>query len=301
MEIYCVCCGNTKGEMFLKGLDSVYSENPTDIIRCYSCGNLISSPILSDSELQKIYSTTYLYPVHLLVLGEKKLRARGLAKKVRKLFSNNRDFNIMEIGCMFGYLIELLKEDYSVKGIDIGTDAVRYCKSKGLDVENMSAESFTQNDKGKYDVIIISHVLEHLSDPFEVLTKLKERLKEGGRVIILVPNSNSMQARLFGRFWGWWQVPVHVNHFNRSSLSALAKRSGYELRSVSYKGGDSLMILLNFINLFRFKNKNEGPAFLQKTVIRIFSIIFRFWYFLGNEEITVEFLPLSDNPHHTVS
>src|SRR5213079_3263654 len=94
------------------------------------------------------------------------------------------------------------------------------------------------------------HVLEHLLEPDEVLKKLQTILEPDGKIIISVPNTQSFCVNLFGSRWGWWQVPVHVNHFNISAMEQLAKKCGYKIECTRIKGGDSLMILLNFINIF---------------------------------------------------
>jgi hypothetical protein len=102
-----------------------------------------------------------------------------------------------------------------------------------------------------------------------------------------VPDSRSITRKIFGRNWGWWQVPVHINHFSERPLHALARRTGLHVTGVRHKGGDSLMLLLNFINIFRFHKQSEAPGKWQKIIIKIFTGIFRFWYFIGNEELTV--------------
>ena len=133
---------------------------------------------------------------------------------------------------MFGYLMEELRSNYLVKGIEIGTQAVRHCQARGLDAAQISLESYLQTDEATFDIIIMSHVLEHLRHPDKDLQKLRDRLNPGGVLVILVPNHDSISARLFGRYWGWWQVPVHFNHFNRSALEHLARRSGYHVNRV---------------------------------------------------------------------
>ncbi|HNQ61974.1 MAG TPA: class I SAM-dependent methyltransferase [Bacteroidia bacterium] len=287
VNISCSCCKGVEGEIIHSGLKSVYTDTPYSVVKCTVCTNGITYPSVEKEELIKIYSQTYLYPVHLLALGEKKFRARSMASYIRTNAPAKTHHSVLEVGCMFGYLLQELKSEYKVKGIDIGRNAVSYCRNKGLDVDDISIENFISNSNQKFDIIVISHVLEHLLKPHEVLNDLHLHLNPGGKIFILVPNYKSFSAKVFGRYWGWWQVPVHINHFNESSITALSDSTHFKKELVRYRGGDSLMLLLNFINLFSFRNKNEAPGIFQKMIIGFFTSVFRYWYYLGNEELTV--------------
>ncbi len=287
VEIKCACCKGDRGNVLYTGLTSVYSDIPRDLVECNSCKNILTIPVPDEKQLKEIYSNTYLYDVHLLALGEKKFRSVEMSRFLRKNFPSEKYKKVFEAGCMYGYLLTELKNDYSVKGIDIGNDAVTYCKNLGLDVSDISIENYLSQYKETFDIIILSHVFEHLLSPENVLVQLKERLNPGGKLILCVPNSNSICRKLFGRYWGWWQVPVHINHFNLSAMNEIVKRNNLAIEKARYKGGDSLMLLLNLINLFGFRSKNKSPGVFQKTIIFLFTTFLRYWYYIGNEELTV--------------
>jgi SAM-dependent methyltransferase len=238
-------------------------------------------------ELQNIYSATYLYPVHKLIIGEKKYRAQGTARFVRQILSGRKRLRILEAGCMYGYLLEVLKDEHEVSGIEIGEEPVKHCIEKGLNVKDISVESFLEQENGQYDVIILSHVLEHLTDPAAVLSGLSGLLSPGGMLVICVPNHRSFTRKVFGRYWGWWQVPVHLNHFNQESLNAIAGKSGLSVIQSRVRGGDSLMLLINFMNLFGSGKKSQSIGCIKTTIIRINTALFRYWYRISNEEIAV--------------
>lgn len=286
VKIKCCCCNGETGNVVFRGLTSVYSEQPWDIAECSVCKNIITLPIPTGSLLNKIYSDTYLYSIHLLAQHEKKFRSRWMAKFIRNISVENNYNSILEVGCMFGYLLGELKNNFTVKGIEIGEDAVTICKNNGLDVKNISIENYLLQNDEKFDLIILSHVFEHLLSPEKILGQLSNHLNSKGKLIISVPNSNSYNRKLFGRNWGWWQVPVHINHFRESALVEMASNTEMIIEKVRYKGGDSLMLLLNLINLLGFRNKKSELSFLQKSIIKLFTFLFRYWYFIGNEEIT---------------
>jgi 2-polyprenyl-3-methyl-5-hydroxy-6-metoxy-1,4-benzoquinol methylase len=285
-QIRCACCGGNNGAIVYEGLTSVYSENPWSIAECTICKNIVTLPVPTAELLNEIYTRTYLYNVHRLALSEKKFRARSMANFIRKNFSG-KEKKLFEAGCMYGYLMDELKTDFNTKGIEIGEEAVQYCKSKGLDVEDSSIEKFLSENSETYDIIVLSHVFEHLISPSQILNQLGERLNEDGKIILSIPNSVSFCRKVFGKNWGWWQVPVHINHFCLTALEKIAAMNKMKIDYVRFKGGDSLMLLLNLINLFGFKNKNKKPGLFQKWIINFFTTFFRYWYYLSNEELTV--------------
>ncbi len=287
IDIQCSCCKGEKGSVLYSGLTSVYSDQPWDLTECSTCKNIVTQPVPSKKVLDEIYNKTYLYPIHLLALGEKKFRSRAMANYLKKISFSGNDKQLLEVGCMYGYLLSELKNDFNVKGIEIGEEAVNFCRRFGLDVADISVEDYLLRNNEKFDLIILSHVFEHLLSPEKILEQLRDRLNPGSFLVISVPNSESFYRKLCGRYWGWWQVPVHINHFRESALRQMATLMEMKIEHVRFKGGDSLMLLLNFINLFGFRSKKSAPGFFQKSIIRIFTFLFRYWYYIGNEEMTV--------------
>jgi SAM-dependent methyltransferase len=81
--------------------------------------------------------------------------------------------NVLDIGCGRGEFLELLREnDIGGHGIDIDVNMIDYCRSRGLDVDQIDAVSYLEkvNDKS-LDGIILDQVIEHL-DPSYLLKLL---------------------------------------------------------------------------------------------------------------------------------
>lgn len=55
-------------------------------------------------------------------------------------------------------------------------------------------EEFTPNQR--FDAVLASHVLEHVDEPVALLKRMRSWVKPGGRVLIIVPNSESIHRRL---------------------------------------------------------------------------------------------------------
>jgi hypothetical protein len=85
--------------------------------------------------------------------------------------------------------------------------------------------------EGSFDLVVLCHVLEHLSDPKATLEEIRRLLKPGGRLAVSVPNFSSWQARLMGPAWFHLDLPRHLFHFPAHGLRRLLEQAGFRCRS----------------------------------------------------------------------
>ena len=77
-----------------------------------------------------------------------------------------------------------------------------------------SAVEELQLPEEKFDLITMSHCLEHTYSPGRVLGQVHRWLKPNGRLLVMVPNYDAMDRRLFGERWLGFEVPRHLYHFD---------------------------------------------------------------------------------------
>ena len=82
---------------------------------------------------------------------------------------------------------------------------------------------------GKFDVITMWHVLEHLERPVELLTDLRSMLAPGGVLVVSVPNFSSWQAEVFRGGWFHLDPPRHLVQFEPSTLEDCLRRAGFSV------------------------------------------------------------------------
>ena len=80
---------------------------------------------------------------------------------------------------------------------------------------------------GKFDVVTMWHVLEHLETPVQLLAELRTMLAPGGVLIVSVPNFASWQAELFKGGWFHLDPPRHLLQFEPSTLTDCLRRAGF--------------------------------------------------------------------------
>jgi SAM-dependent methyltransferase len=304
-RLICPCCGGSVFQSYVRDIRSIYSAKPYDVFQCQQCRHGMSVPVPSEAELKAIYDRIYSYDVHRAVMGEKAYRGRLLAGQIARLRPAHGDFRVLEIGCMFGVLLnELAARGITAQGIELSAEPVRHCQSEGLNVSCESVEQFVARAHSeRFEVIVLSHVLEHIRDPRAIIQQLAGLLTHGGHLVVSVPNHRCSLAKLAGRNWGWWQVPVHLNHFCEESARRFFESLGFDAVSTNLRGGDSLTILLTMMNALG-ANKGEGVGTLTPTkraVVTVLSKLLRGYARVGSDELTVVCGPVPElSPNHGI-
>src|SRR5207237_6502388 len=107
---------------------------------------------------------------------------------------------------------------FSFHGVELnGRMAARACEA-GYDVTHSAFEDYDSGERaGTMDVVIINHVIEHVLDPEDTLRKAYRLLSDGGILYGRTPKLDGVDRRLFGRYWGGYHFPRHVELFPRAA------------------------------------------------------------------------------------
>ncbi len=120
---------------------------------------------------------------------------------------------VADVGCGPGVLMKKLKEAKKAEctGFDFSEEAIDHVKAKGFEGRVTDIRHFDVNgDGGKYDVVVATHVLEHMQEDKTFLRLLKQLCKKGGQVIIATPANPAIQ-----------DIIEHVRGYNDQEISAL--------------------------------------------------------------------------------
>jgi SAM-dependent methyltransferase len=161
---------------------------------------------------------------------------RGVGFRAREL-RDTGGRTVCDIGCGSGSNLELLKTaGFHVTGIEPDAKA----RSIAMNIANVfdgTAERLPPQVQNKaYDVVLMSHVLEHCIDPHSAVKNVCSILKPGGIAVIEVPNNASKGFAKFRANWPWSDIPRHINFFTERSLSALLRVSGFEISGIPPAG-----------------------------------------------------------------
>lgn len=134
--------------------------------------------------------------------------------------------NVLDIGCGSGaFLMEAMQLGWEAQGID--TDPKAASQLIGLRVEQGGLPS-TNFPDAMFDVVTLSHVIEHTHDPAASLREAFRILRPGGQIWIATPNLTSFSHRYFCANWIGLHPPAHLVLFNHASILRALSAAGFE-------------------------------------------------------------------------
>ena len=148
--------------------------------------------------------------------------------------------SILEIGCGQGSLGELVKARQKCRyvGIEIDRDAVAIARKRLDDVYCGDINDIAEILHEQFESIVCSEIIEHVTDPWSLLSRLREACKPGGQMVISIPNiANAaiIKDLLSGRF-DYTYVGLlcvgHLRFFTRRSIEELMAIAGWQVESI---------------------------------------------------------------------
>lgn len=232
-EVPCPVCDRKNFELLAKK-DRYGLYMP--VVICKDCGLIQTNPRMSQNAYNEFYNAEYrsLYdgrenPTNEFFLGQyykgcqifKYLDAKGLLKARKNMF-------VLEVGCGAGGILHYFREmGFRVKGIDLGESYIEYGRNHyDLDL-SFGAINIIDLDETP-DLIIYSHVLEHILTPNDELQKLHNILSDTGILYIEIPGVKNLMHSYKMNFLRLLQN-AHVYHFTLRSLKNLLMKNDFRL------------------------------------------------------------------------
>lgn len=141
---------------------------------------------------------------------------------------------VLDVGCGQGWLLRAFRQaGWEVRGTEMSDGAARYPREVlGLPVDVGSLEDLAL-PAGHFDAVTLWHVLEHIPDPRVLLAAIHRVLRPGGALLVGVPNFGGWEARLTRDKWFHLDVPRHLAHLTRPTLTQALANAGFRPRSWS--------------------------------------------------------------------
>lgn len=167
-------------------------------------------------------------------------------KNYRKFMPTDSEARVLDIGVGLGEMLTCYKKwGYRhYHGIDISPDTINFCKTLGLNCEQVDdTVEWLEIHAGMYDVITLFDVLEHIKKDKlkEFIKAIKKALKQGGAAIIQVPNMQSPDAHLHR-----YNDITHEVGFVEHSLRQLLIISDF--RNMSFHGFENVYFNNNLLH-----------------------------------------------------
>ena len=227
----CIICDLNDFEM-LSEKDRVGLTTP--VVICKKCGLIQNNPHLLESNYLEFYKSEYrkLYHSRDIPPDDLFLKQYKHGELIYEFLQNTSKEEIenkfiVEIGTGVGGILQYFKEkNNEVLGLDLDVNYIEFGKKKGLDLEIGTVEHLSESKKP--DIVIYSHVLEHISNPINEINTLKKFLHKNSLVYVEVPGIKHLHLSYKQDFLKYLQFP-HLYHFTLTSLHNCLKKCGFEL------------------------------------------------------------------------
>jgi SAM-dependent methyltransferase len=226
-------------------------------VRCGTCGLVQMNPQPEHTEVRRRYQDGYggdylsyelaneasflrLQKLALADAGIDELEQELLSAKSRKSRTLNAQSGtprVLDIGCATGALLaEFRDRGWQTCGAEISTPQAEYARrERGLDIREGPLEE-NHFSAGEFDLVLASHLIEHLNDPASFVKEVFRILDGEGRFIVTTPNIDGLQSRLLK---GRWRSAIfdHLYLFSIKTLPALLEKTGFRIEKIVTWGG----------------------------------------------------------------
>jgi SAM-dependent methyltransferase len=238
----CPLCANDRSKFFEQS--EFRGQNVTYRL-CENCGLVYQSPRMTQAESDAFYTQEY----RLLNEGSASPTPRNLANqrgRADSLLAFSKPFmsairRHLDIGCSIGLLLQVFQDAYHCQsiGIEPGEAHRDYACKAGLTIYT-SLDKLEQGKTGRFDLISMAHVLEHLPDPVRYLAHLRDDLLEpSGQLLIEVPNLYAHDSF----------EPAHLVAYSAHTLRQTMEKAGFEILRLEEHGRPRSALLPLYITL----------------------------------------------------
>ncbi len=263
-DLKCIICGRTGPDGF-----AVRFKKPDfEVWRCAECGFLfIPSRFRQSVDYTRYKSRDVSERV---AQGDLWIKKQRNLLRYRVIGKTHASGPVLDVGCGFGHFLLTGRElGYAVRGVEM-------CRENAEFVENRFGIPVWQGDfldcpeTESFEVITLWDALEHIQNADRVVAKASRLLKDGGLLVVQVPQADSLIARLLGSRW-WAMGPDHANYFSKKTVRLLLEKNGLEVKRIrSSMELKNILVYVLLPRLRRFTGKKKlGTAERQEAFNRM--------------------------------
>lgn len=237
-EADCPLCGSRRWKVLMQAPDCISGGSGLwfAVVRCQECGLCFTNPRPTLATMASFYPSGY-HPhrvSHERSIGKSWLgRNRNWAARERYVLSWHGQGRLLDFGCGgSSYLDRMHRQGWQVTGIDSSATAISELQAELGHRVLVGSLPHPDVEPASFDVITMWQSLEHVHDPREVLRAAHRALAPGGKLVVAVPNIESLAFRWFGPWWFGLDLPRHLTHFSPKTLSWMLELTGFRITSL---------------------------------------------------------------------
>jgi 2-polyprenyl-3-methyl-5-hydroxy-6-metoxy-1,4-benzoquinol methylase len=246
----CIICKESKEEKIFK-----------ELTRCKNCG-LVYYDNFKNVDLRDLYQEKYFKgEEYYNYEKDKKIIQRNFLCRLREIRKFIKNGSLFEIGCAYGFFLDLAKKYFTVQGIDIAKYPTNYARKElGLNVSTGHYTEYALNEK--FDIFCLWDTIEHLQSPECFIRKIHSELNVGGYLFLTTGDIGSSLAKIRGKRWRMIHPPTHLSYFSTDTIKELLKKHGFEVVEITHPGVYRSLKQI-FYSLF-FMNRKKIPKTMEK-------------------------------------
>jgi SAM-dependent methyltransferase len=214
--------------------DFAVRDEAKKVVQCRHCGYRFLNPRPSQSEIAEAYSAPQQYDTWL----DEDLGRQVMWKKRWGLVKRHaQGTRLLDVGAGIGTFLANARDDgWSVSGTEVSRSAIAIARERyGIEIAEGQLGDATVS--GPFDVVSMWHVLEHLPSPSQGLRQCRSLLREGGLLVVAVPNDSDARWR-FQRAKNGSYMPyedlepgkeIHLSHFTVPVLRSAIRSNGFRI------------------------------------------------------------------------
>ena len=281
IDFKCLCC-NSKIFIRYKEINSYMPFVPrgltrpnnvnVQLIKCSNCGLIHDMKTFLEYDYLSLYTEKKIY-------SSKEYSTENIKSKysvdIVDLISNYVSINdkVLEIGfCTPELMLRVKKLTSHIFGLELDPEAVKKAKGKNIDARFGTINEVFKEET--FNLIYSIALFEHIENPKNFIRDLDSKLSRQGKIIIQLPNPNSLNAtisRLFSKnSWDMFTEPGHVAHYEKKHLDMIFDK--YNYNRILYK--TSTILVRGKIPFIPGR-----PKKIEKLVMNLSNNIFFFWVY----------------------
>ncbi len=231
MKNQCPWCESEKAQINLWLKDEFLTKEDFHICECLNCGLLYTMPRPNSEKIGEYYKSDEYYSHQENKKGfipkvYERVKKNNLKHKYKLTTEGIRQGKLLDIGCGVGDFLHTAEtHGWDCIGVEPSEEAKIIAKqrTKAQIIESKELESIPNQT---FDIITMWHVLEHVENLKWQVEQLERLIKPTGRIVIAIPNYKSYDGQYYKEKWAAYDVPRHLNHFDRTIITKIFKTKG---------------------------------------------------------------------------
>jgi SAM-dependent methyltransferase len=239
-EPNCLLCGSRHWSQLIEAPDQIAGGSGLwfAVVQCQDCGLCFTNPRPNVSSIGQFYPPDY-WPQRAPRPRERKTNDPRWGRRWFRFLQESRalprqgECRLLDFGCGGGaFLDRMHRRGWQVTGMDLSPVAVQDIRADLRLPAIVGTLPHADLRPASFDVITMWHSLEHVHQPREVLQQAYALLAPGGKLVVAVPNIDSLPFRWFGQAWFGLDLPRHLTHFAPRTLQGLLERAGFQVGKI---------------------------------------------------------------------